>query len=50
VDGRHTGGRARGLASALGPERIGQSVTLKLLRAGVVHLVTVVVGAHPTRA
>ena len=50
VDGRHTGGRARGLASALGPERIGQPVTLKLLRAGVVHLVTIVIGAHPTRA
>ncbi len=49
VDGRRTG-RARGLAAALAPERIGQPAALKLLRAGEVHLVTVVIGAHPTRA
>jgi S1-C subfamily serine protease len=48
VDGRRTG-RPRGLASALSPERIGQPATLKLLRAGAVHLVTVTVGTHPTR-
>jgi S1-C subfamily serine protease len=48
VDGRHTG-RTRGLAATLGPERIGEPATLKLLRAGAVHLVTVVIGAHPTR-
>jgi S1-C subfamily serine protease len=48
VEGRHTG-RARGLAAALGPDRIGEPATLKLLRAGEVHLVTVVIGAHPTR-
>jgi len=48
VDGKRTG-RARGLASALGPERIGQPATLKLLRAGEVRQVTVVIGTHPTR-
>ena len=36
IDGRRTG-RARGLATALAPERIGQPATLKLLRAGEVH-------------
>ena len=46
VDGRRTG-RARGLATALAPERIGQPTTLKLLRAGEVHLVTVTIGARP---
>jgi S1-C subfamily serine protease len=49
VDGRHTG-RARGLATTLGPERIGEPATLKLLRAGEVRLVTVVIGTHPTRS
>jgi S1-C subfamily serine protease len=48
VDGRHTG-RARGLAATLGPDRIGEPATLKLLRAGAVQLVTVVIGVHPTR-
>jgi S1-C subfamily serine protease len=48
VDGRHTG-RPRGLAAALGAERIGEPATLKLLRAGAVQLVSVVIGAHPTR-
>ncbi len=48
VNGARTG-RSRGLAAALGPERIGQPATLKLLRAGEVHLVTVVIGTHPTR-
>ena len=49
VDGRRTG-RPRGLAAALAPERIGQPATLKLLRAGAVHLVTLVIGTHPTRS
>lgn len=46
VDGVHAG-RARGLAAALGPERIGQPVALKLMRAGEVRLVTVTVAARP---
>jgi S1-C subfamily serine protease len=50
VEGRRMGhGRGRGLAAALSPERIGQPATLKLLRAGAVQLVTVVIGTHPTR-
>jgi S1-C subfamily serine protease len=48
VDGRQTG-RARGLASALAPDRIGQPATLKLLRAGAVHMVTVTIGARPAK-
>ena len=40
----------RGLATALAPERIGQPATLKLLRAGEVHLVTVTIGARPAKA
>jgi S1-C subfamily serine protease len=48
LDGRHTG-RARGLAAALAAERIGQPTTMKLLRAGEVRLVTVVVGTRPPR-
>jgi S1-C subfamily serine protease len=46
VDGVHAG-RARGIAAALGAERIGQPVALKLLRAGEVRLVTVTVTARP---
>jgi len=42
-------GRSRGLAAALGAERIGQPATLKLLRAGEVHLLTITIGTHPTR-
>ena len=49
VDGKQTG-RARGLASALAPERIGQPATLKLLRAGEVHMVTVTIAARPAKA
>jgi S1-C subfamily serine protease len=49
VDGRRTG-RTRGLAAALAVERIGQPATLKLLRAGEVHLVTVTIGARPAKA
>jgi len=48
VDGRRTG-RARGLATALTPDRIGQPATLKLLRAGEVRLVTVTIGARPAK-
>ena len=48
VDGKQTG-RARGLASALTPERIGQPVTLKLLRAGDIRLVTVTIGTQPAK-
>ena len=48
VGGKRTG-RPRGLAAVLAAERIGQPATLKLLRAGAVQLVTVVIGAHPTR-
>jgi S1-C subfamily serine protease len=50
VDGRRTGRAARGLAAALSPEHVGQPATLKLLRAGEVHLVTVIIGARPARA
>jgi S1-C subfamily serine protease len=49
VDGTRTG-RARGLATALSAERIGQPATLKLLRAGEVRLVTVTIGARPAKA
>jgi len=49
VDGKQTG-RARGLAAALAPERIGQPATLKLLRAGEVHIVTVTIAARPAKA
>ncbi len=49
VDGVQTG-RTRGLASALMPERIGQPVTLKVLRAGDIRLVTVIVGTQPAKA
>jgi S1-C subfamily serine protease len=49
IDGRRTG-RTRGLAAALAPERIGQPATLKLLRAGEVHLVTVTIGARPAKS
>jgi S1-C subfamily serine protease len=49
IDGRRTG-RPRGLAAALSPENISQPATVKLLRAGAVHMVTVVIGTHPTRS
>ena len=49
VDGRRTG-RAGGLVAALTPERIGQPATLKLLRSGVVRMITVTVGTRPARA
>jgi S1-C subfamily serine protease len=49
VDGRRTG-RARGLTTALAAERIGQPVTLKLLRAGEVSMVSVTIGERPAKA
>jgi S1-C subfamily serine protease len=49
VDGQHTG-RARSLVSALASERIGQPASLKLLRAGEVHLVAVTIGTRPPGA
>jgi S1-C subfamily serine protease len=49
ADGRRTG-RARGLTMALAAERIGQPVTLKLLRAGEISMVTVTVGERPAKA
>ncbi len=48
ADGKRTG-RARGLVSFLTPESIGQPVTLKLLRAGDIRLVTIIVGAQPAK-
>jgi S1-C subfamily serine protease len=38
---------ARALAAAMGPERIGQSVTLRLLRAGALQTLPVVIAARP---
>jgi S1-C subfamily serine protease len=46
VDGIHAR-RARALAAALGPERVGQALTLRLLRAGAVHSLTATVAARP---
>lgn len=48
ADGKRTG-RGRGLASSLTPESIGQPITLKLLRAGDIRLVTIIVGAQPAK-
>ncbi len=39
--------RARALAAAMGPDRIGQSVTLRLLRAGALQTLSVVIAARP---
>jgi S1-C subfamily serine protease len=39
--------RARSLATMMGPERIGQSVTLRLLRAGALQTLSVVIAARP---
>jgi S1-C subfamily serine protease len=39
--------RARALAVAMGPEQIGRSVTLRLLRAGALHTLSVVIAARP---
>lgn len=41
--------RARALAAALGPERIGQPVALRLLRAGELRTLSVVITARPSR-
>lgn len=48
ADGKRTG-RTRGLAAILTPESIGQPITLKLLRAGDIRLVTIIVGAQPAK-
>lgn len=40
-------GQRRGLASLMGPERIGKSVTLRLLRAGEIKQIGVVIAARP---
>lgn len=39
--------RARALAAAMGPEQIGRSVTLRLLRAGALQTLPVVIAARP---
>jgi S1-C subfamily serine protease len=39
--------RARALAAAMGPDRVGQSVTLRLLRAGALQTLSVVIAARP---
>ena len=39
--------RARALAAAMGPERIGQAVTLRLLRAGALQTLALVIAARP---
>jgi S1-C subfamily serine protease len=41
--------RPRLLAAALGPERIGQPVSLRLLRAGTLHTLSVLITARPAR-
>ena len=46
VDGNTTR-RARGLASVLGPDRIGQTVALRILRAGALHTISAVITARP---
>ena len=40
-------GRRRGLAASLGPDRIGQSIVLRVLRAGAVQAIGVTVAARP---
>jgi S1-C subfamily serine protease len=40
-------GQRRGLASLMGPDRIGKSVTLRLLRAGEMKTIGVVIAARP---
>lgn len=40
-------GRPRALAAAMGPDRIGQAVDLRLLRAGALHTVSVTIAARP---
>ncbi len=49
VDGMPAG-RTRPLAAALGPERIGAAIPLKLLRAGALHTLNLTVAARPARA
>ena len=44
---RAVAGRDSALAAAMGPDRIGQSVTLRLLRAGALQTLPVVIAARP---
>ncbi|HEX3575500.1 MAG TPA: S1C family serine protease [Rhodopila sp.] len=46
IDGTPAG-RPRALAASLGPDRIGQVVALRLLRAGVVQTIAVMIAARP---
>jgi len=46
LDG-HPAAQRRRLAAALGPERVGQTLALRLLRAGAVQTLQVTVAAHP---
>jgi S1-C subfamily serine protease len=46
IDGAPAG-RPRGLAASLGPDRIGQSVLLRILRAGAVQTLSVTIAARP---
>jgi S1-C subfamily serine protease len=39
--------RTRAIAASLGPERIGQTIELQVLRGGAVAAVAVIVGARP---
>jgi S1-C subfamily serine protease len=39
--------RMRALAAAMGPEQIGKSVSLRLLRAGALQTLAVVIAARP---
>jgi S1-C subfamily serine protease len=40
-------GRRRGLSASLGPDRIGQAVALRVLRAGTVQTISVTIAARP---
>ena len=40
-------GRRRGLSASLGPDRIGQAVALRVLRAGAVQTISVTIAARP---
>jgi serine protease Do len=44
-----TVGRVRTLAGLLGADRIGQTLQLRVLRAGAIHVVAVTIVERPTR-
>ena len=46
IDGAPAG-RPRGLSASLGPDRIGQAVLLRILRAGAVQTLSVTIAARP---